>query len=309
MKSLQTVVFADIVGSTSLFETLGNERAAAAVTALTQWIGESMETHGGHVVKKLGDGVLGLFGDAAAAVAAMGAVMRTHHLAMEARPDTLRQSIRVGLARGELVEVEGDCYGDAVNMASRLCERAGPGEIWATDVSVQAAGVVPGMHFIRLGRMDVRGKSDPLMMYQVQWREDQEPDSQTMQAVLSSSMAMLDTGTALISLSWEGSVHSFSSDDMPVEIGRSTQVQLSLQDPRVSRLHARIDWRNGAFLLTDVSSFGTWVQFEGSDTQVQLRRDSCLLHGAGRVALGVSFAVTGAPAVGFLVVGAGRLPA
>ena len=57
MSVLSTVVFADISGSTSLYETLGNERATEAVTQVTQWIADTIETHGGRVVKKLGDGV------------------------------------------------------------------------------------------------------------------------------------------------------------------------------------------------------------------------------------------------------------
>ena len=64
MSVLSTVVFADISGSTLLYETLGNERATEAVTQVTQWIGESIESHGGRAVKKLGDGVLAIFGDA-----------------------------------------------------------------------------------------------------------------------------------------------------------------------------------------------------------------------------------------------------
>ena len=73
MSVLSTMVFADISGSTALYEALGNERATEAVTQVTQWIGETVESHGGRVVKKLGDGVLGVFGDAAGAVSAMAA--------------------------------------------------------------------------------------------------------------------------------------------------------------------------------------------------------------------------------------------
>ena len=70
MSVLSTVVFADISGSTSLYETLGNERATEAVTQVTQWISDTIEAHAGRVVKKLGDGVLCVFGDAASAVTA-----------------------------------------------------------------------------------------------------------------------------------------------------------------------------------------------------------------------------------------------
>ena len=74
---LHTVVFADIAGSTALFEAVGNERATAAVTQLTDWIGETVTSHGGRVVKTLGDGVLGVFEDGASGVAAMAAMMRS----------------------------------------------------------------------------------------------------------------------------------------------------------------------------------------------------------------------------------------
>ena len=67
-------------------------------------------------------------------------------------------------------------------------------------------------------------------------------------------------------------------------------------------MHARIDWSNGAFALTDVSSFGTWVQFAGSDTVVPLRRSVCMLHGEGRMALGMPFGV-GAPTLDFRITG------
>ncbi len=308
MNPVQTVVFADIVGSTALFDTLGNARAAAAVTALTQWIGESMQTHGGQVVKTLGDGVLGRFADPSAAVAAMVAVMRTHREAMAARPDGLRQSIRVGLARGELVEVAGDCFGDAVNVAARLCERAGADEIWATAAALQQVGAVAGTQFIRLGPLEMRGKADPLVLFQVAWREDLESDSLTQQAALPSRLASLGTEAAgavplQMQLSWPGQVRRFAVPELPLQIGRSTDAAVCLADPRVSRLHARIEARQGTLVLTDLSSFGTWVRFDGSDTVVALRRDSCLLHGAGLMALGGPPNGPGTPTVRFRVAG------
>ena len=72
---------------------------------------------------------------------------------------------------------------------------------------------------------------------------------------------------------------------------------------RVSRSHARIDWRNSGFLLTDLSTFGTWVQFDGSASAVRLRRDACILHGNGKIALGTSFSEPDAPVLSFRVAG------
>ena len=70
MSSVSTVVFADLSGSTSLYESMGNERAAKTVMRLTQWIADVMQAHQGRVVKMLGDGVLGIFANAHQAVAA-----------------------------------------------------------------------------------------------------------------------------------------------------------------------------------------------------------------------------------------------
>ncbi|WP_305807248.1 adenylate/guanylate cyclase domain-containing protein, partial [Stenotrophomonas sp. YIM B06876] len=76
MSAHATVLFADLSGSTSLYEAWGNERAAEAVTRLTQWIGDVVQGHEGRVVKKLGDGVLGVFGHAGQAIAAAGELQR-----------------------------------------------------------------------------------------------------------------------------------------------------------------------------------------------------------------------------------------
>jgi adenylate cyclase len=303
MSVLSTMVFADISGSTALYEALGNERATEAVTQVTQWIGDTIEAHGGRVVKKLGDGVLGVFGDASSAVSAMATMLRQHKVRLDRWPHPLRMEIRVGVASGEVVDVDGDCYGDAVNVASRLCERAGPAEIWATETTVLLAGTAPDVWYRKLGMMDIRGKAELLMLYHVEWREDEAPDSLTMQAALVSNFAPVDSILGQIQFSWHGVDRTFTSSDAPVMVGRAEHAQLRINDARVSRLHARIDWRNSGFVLTDMSSFGTWVRFEGSDSPVRLRRDACILHGAGHIALGVSFNEPSAPVMSFHVAG------
>ena len=302
MSSVSTVVFADLSGSTSLYESMGNERAAKTVMRLTQWIAEVMQAHQGRVVKMLGDGVLGIFASAHHAVAAAGELQRSHQIHLQRWPEVVRLEMHAGVASGEVLEVDGDAYGDAVNVASRLCERAGPGEIWTNDVTAVDAGVVPHVRFRKLGVFEIRGKTEAQLIYQAEWREQDSPEQLTMQAGLHSNVAPLDSLPGSIELAWKGETLLFSSEDMPLHIGRSSAAQVSIADPRVSRMHARIDWTNGAFALTDVSSFGTWVQFANSDTAVPLRRSACLLHGEGRLALGMPFDA-GAPTLDFRVTG------
>lgn len=303
----KTVVFADMTGSTALFESLGNEGAAAVVAPLTQAMGACIQQHGGRVVKNLGDGVLGLFARPGDAVAAAAALMREHRQWIHPQARASHVGIHIGLASGEVVEVDGDCYGDAVNMAARLCERAGGAEIWATESVVAGLRAPRGMCFVRLGHLEMRGKAEPLVTYRIEWRAEDRADL-TVHAELRSELADLspDTGPAQIQLSWQGAFRLFSSEDAPVNVGRAPDSHLRIADLRVSRVHARLDWRQGAFVLTDLSSFGTWVRFDGSEAPLQLRRDSCRLIGSGEIALGVPFADDSASIVSFQVSGTVR---
>ena len=309
MSSTSVIVFADIAGSTALYEVLGNARATEAVTHVVNWLGQSVASQGGRVVKTLGDGVLATFDTAPRAVQAMAALMRDHQQHLREWPSEMCLQVRVGVAGGEVVEVDGDCYGDAVNLAARLCERARPGEVWLSASTVkdaeaaQGSASAPGTRFVRLGSLPIRGKAEPITVYGLEWRQDEDPDSQTMLTNLPSTLGTLHSGPMQLQVHWHGEGHVYSAQDMPLLLGRAPQAQVCVPDPRVSREHARIDWRNGAFVLTDLSRFGTWVRFEGSDSPVRLRRDACILHGTGQIALGVPFTESSAPVMNFEVSG------
>lgn len=298
-----TVVFADLTGSTALFETLGNEKAADAVTRLTQWISDIFEVNAGQVIKKLGDGVLGIFPNAADALGAMVDMQRGHHLRLKRWPQQIRMEIRVGVAHGEVVVVDGDCYGDAVNVAARLSDLSGAHQIWASESVVQQLPEHTSLRLRSLGPINIRGRSEPLTVYQVDWEEEDSPELLTLQAALPAGGAREDSILGKIQLSWLDTNRSFSSTDLPVHLGRSSDAQMSVNDPRVSRLHAKIDWRHGSFVLVDMSSFGTWVRFAGSEAEVHLRRDECLLHGRGEIGLGMPCNDVSAPTVRFNVAG------
>ena len=140
-----TVVFTDLTGSTSVFETLGNAKATKAVTQLTRWICDLFESRGGRVIKTLGDGVLAVFPDASTAIDAAVQMQRSHQKNLFQQPAAERLPIRVGVATGDVEIVDGDCFGDAVNIASRLSDLSGPHEIWVNskelDYSVRPNGI------------------------------------------------------------------------------------------------------------------------------------------------------------------------
>ena len=85
-------------------------------------------------------------------------------------------------------------------------------------------------------------------------------------------------------------------------IGRGEGAGFPVNDPRVSRRHARIEWSGGQCVITDFSSNGTWVRFAGSPVPVTLRRESCTLYGEGEIGLGAAPEDFTAPTVSFRVI-------
>lgn len=298
-----TVVFTDLTGSTSAFESLGNAKATRAVTQLTRWICDLFQSRGGSVIKTLGDGVLAVFPDAPRAVDAVVEMQRLHQKRLMQLPAPEHLPIRVGVATGEVEIVDGDCYGDAVNVASRLSDLSGPHEIWVNSTGLDYANRSNGIRFRYLGPINVRGRMEPCTVYQVNWHEDESTDFMTMQGEvnLQELVAKGDSLGHQIELSWLDRKMTFKSFELPIQIGRTRECKFVIDDPRVSRVHARIEWRNGSIMLVDVSSYGTWVRFEGSGADVLLRRQDCVLHGRGKVALGASFTDLSVPTAKFTV--------
>ncbi len=296
-----TVVFADLMGSTGLFEATGNAHATQAVTQLTQWICGVFRSYGGYIVKTLGDGVLATFSDSTRAIDAVVELQRQHQRTVTQTPHFM--PIRVGVASGEVEMVAGDCYGDAVNVAARLSDLSGANQIWATNTSLKMVVERDGVRFRALGAINIRGRAEPASVFQIEWKIDEATDFLTMQADIETLVPKTgpDALGGEIELKWLDAVQTFRSFDLPIHIGRVRTVEFVVNDPRVSREHARIDWRNGSVILVDVSTYGCWVRFSGTGSDIQLRRNECVLHGKGEIALGAPFSDISVSTVAFSV--------
>jgi len=288
-----TIAFADITGSVSVYEALGNDRAAKAIRRLTQWMGSMAMDHGGQVVKMLGDGVLLSFSDNLRAAECMASIQEQHVKRLAQWPEQLRLQVQVGLARGEVVVVDGDCFGDAVNVASRLCDLAGPEQILASSRVVDDA-VRQSIRSRNLGPMSIRGRLEPCEVYRLEWQPEVMSEHMTTPSNLTdmghiskdSVLGMIELGSP------EGS-KSFDLTDLPLTVGRALNNDFVVSDPRVSRQHARIDIRSGNYVYEDTSSYGSWVRFASSDNVIMLRRQECFLHGAVEISMGAPFSEKG----------------
>lgn len=295
-----TVVFADLTGSTGVFESLGNAKATRAITRLTQWIGQVCEACGGRVVKYLGDGVFIVFSESSNAVEAVTELQRVHRKRIRNWPEALKMRLQIGLARGEIVEQDGDCFGDAVNVASRLSGLAGPDQIFATDVVIEQLPPDSLVRYRCLGALDIRGRTEPCTVHRIEWQPEVMSESFTVQAGLTPPPpAKVHGPPATLELSWQGVNAAFTRAELPIFLGRDHEAQFVVPDPRVSRRHARIEWRANKFYLEDVSSYGTWIRFSNGAAVVALRRQEFILPLEGTIALGASFEDSTVPTVRF----------
>ena len=235
-------------------------------------------------------------------------------------PEAMRLGLKVGLASGSIVELHSDSYGDPVNLAARLCDMAGPHDIWADesvfDAELQGQAspslpaplpegvrVLPWLEVRRrpLGLMRIQGLTQPRSVFQVLWNTNVSPDQLTRPGTLADFHAAADqAGLPQLQLRWIDHERVLEAGGAKVRIGRTDDNDLVVGDQRVSREHAQIEWVDGAFVLTDLSSYGTVVRFaDAAGSEVQLRRTSCLLHSSGEISLGAPFSDFTAPVLSF----------
>jgi len=233
------------------------------------------------------------------AVDAVIEMQRQHTERTKAWPENLKMRLQVGMARGDVIEQDGDYFGDTVNIASRLSDLSGPDQILGTETVIDSLPEDSPVRFRSLGAMAIRGRSESCMVYRLEWQDEVLSDFFTVHAGLTPTpLSPAGSKAVSIELSWLDLSVTFASTQMPIHIGREADAQFVVDDPRVSRLHAKISWREGQFYLEDVSSFGTWVQFSGGGAIVALRRQECVLLSGGAIALGAPFEDFSVPTVG-----------
>jgi class 3 adenylate cyclase len=302
----RTVLFADLRGSTSMYETLGNAEATTVVTQSVALLARVVEEHGGQVVKTLGDGLMAIFAAPSAGVRASDDMHDSlARVGLPALPATgssdprppISLKLQVGLAHGEVVEMSGDVFGDAVNVAARLLDHAGDNETLATASVVDGLEDWERSRFRSLDRMQLRGRAEPVHVYLL---EAVRRFGDTA-ATAFGDMAPASIEPEGIRLIWLDLNRIYSGTSLPVILGRSPQATYIIDDNRVSRSHARIDWHGGTFQLTDLSYNGTYVRFDNDPEIISLRRGACTLHGAGVIGLGTPPSEPVSPVVRFEV--------
>ena len=164
---IRTVVFTDIVGSTSLTQQLGDDAAMEFLHMHDTIVRGALTTCNGLEVKHTGDGIMSSFVSAAAAVRCAAQIQRE----LSKRQDgKVPLKVRIGGAAGEPVERDKDIFGSTVQLAARLCSHAQPEQILVSNVVAELC-IGKGLHFHPLGEVMLKGFDRPVNVHAVHWPE------------------------------------------------------------------------------------------------------------------------------------------
>lgn len=273
------VLFADVAGSTALYELLGDQQAFALVEGcLATMSACTVECHG-RVVKTIGDAVMAVF-DRVDDAAAAAAEMQVRVAAMGA-PQGLRLGLRIGFHFGPVVPRGDDVFGDSVNLASRLCDLASRGQIITDQGTAQQLSRLYAGSLRTLFPIEVKGKAQEVELVEILW----QAASTEMTAIIAAPAPAGAAGWARLLLEFDGDRLEMGPERRKATFGRDHESDFTVRSPTASRAHAMIERRRERFVLVDHSTNGSFVTFEGKP-EMALRREELTLVGHGWIAFG-----------------------
>lgn len=285
------VVFADVSGSTRLYEKLGDAQALAAVEACVDAMKRATLLNKGRVVKTIGDEVMALFDSAAQGMqAACEMQQRIDELPPPAAG--VKLAIRSGFHFGSALLEDNDVFGDTVNTAARMAGLAKAGQIITTAATVATLPDLLRESCREFDALSVKGKADDVRICEVIWQENAEL------TMLSTRMAPAVPTEIRLRLKHGNNELQLGPARPLVTLGRGADNDIVILDPRASRSHAKIERRRDKFVLVDMSSNGTYLTLQG-EKELGLKREEAILRGSGRIVFGHPWAPDVAETVGF----------
>ncbi len=166
---IRTVLFTDIVNSTTLTQSLGDEAALAMLGVHDAIVRDALSALGGREIKHTGDGIMACFISPAGAVRCAIQIQRELDKHGQSSPERALK-VRVGAAAGEPVEQHNDLFGSTVQLASRLCAHARPEQILVSNAITELC-LGKGLLFEDLGEVTLKGFGYPVRAHAAAWKQ------------------------------------------------------------------------------------------------------------------------------------------
>jgi adenylate cyclase len=241
---------------------------------LIDTLGQAVDLSGGRIVVRREGELMALF---ATADAAATAAMRMHAYA-----ETLRRQnglgVRIGFHSGPVKQRGDDIFGDTVNLALQLVDRAKTGQIVTSEATAASLSPAVQERLRPIGQIAPKGDAKPMLVGELLWKQgpdDTSPSIIPAPALPRGSVRLQYRGTVLVRRR-EGDV---------VMVGREDGCDIVVAGQAASRRHCTIERRNARFFLTDHSTNGTYIGPEGQ-AETAVRTATVPLAGRGKIGIG-----------------------
>ena len=284
MEKDYAIMFADVAGSTRIYESMGNEIAEKLIGNRVRDMIDITQRNNGRVIKTIGDEVMSSFPTANDAANAAIEIQKKAEI-----PDSdtgTKLEIRIGMHFGTAIMKDDDLFGDSVNTAARMGGIAKAGQIITTEFLVSTLDEKKKSAARLFDTAKVKGKEEELKIFQIDWEEE----GNVTKFASSEDISKVTNAKGTIFLKFAGEERLYTDSDFksPVVIGRDNSCDIAINANFASRAHVNLEYRRGKFVLVDHSTNGTYVKFNGQD-DIFIRREELPLLGDGVFNLGEVF--------------------
>jgi class 3 adenylate cyclase len=272
------IVFADVVGSTQLYDKFGDTKASETVAHCLDIMKDATYQFNGTVIKTIGDEVMSTFETVDDAMGA--AVMMQSRVTTETKVGGIPVSIRIGCHYGPVVQEQNDIFGAAVHTANRMTSQAKARQIVISGFTVEKMTPELKSQTRQIDVATVRGRIDEVALYELVWQPD---DATSMLPTI--EWESQERRASRLMLTFRDTTVEVSGQRKSINMGRAEDNDLVVKGNLISRIHAKIEMQRGKFVLIDQSTNGTFLlNLQGQETFV--RRDSAVLEAEGTIGLG-----------------------
>ncbi len=271
---IAAVFFADLVGSTSLYEAKGDKFARQLVGKYITHLKQHILKNSGITIKLLGDGILAYF---SSMDDALQTAIEIHQ--SDCNFDGQNMLSHIGIHYGDIILRKGDIFGDAVNMAARLSDLAKAEQTILSEQAVQATSDIFQAQLRNIDKTIIKGKKEAVNIFEVVL----QTDDQTI--MFSPELLKKMTLEKSMQLICQGKNYVLNQSSPALTIGRDKDCDISLTSPMVSRHHAKINYHKGVFIYIDQSTNGSYL-YNKNQPEISLRREQNQLSESGLISVG-----------------------
>jgi class 3 adenylate cyclase len=275
----RSVLFADIAGSSKMYELLGDDQARRLIMELLSDLSAVARKYGGESLRTYGDELMCAFGTADEAVMAAASM----HQLLDARPpvrwgeiDSIGLYIRIDT--GTVIRVGNKIFGDAVNSAAKMKTLAKPFQTLISETTLNYLSEQHKTMTRFVGKLPIKGKSGTYDIFE--YLHEVENATLVMERPTEELLSC-----ASLDLTFDATQYTVDENQATITIGRLPANDIVMKYPGVSRMHAKIEHRKGKFVLIDASSNGTFVHASGRDP-IYVKHDEFQLFGKGIICPG-----------------------